>query len=82
MDLSAVPQPGFLAKNRDTVSLDLIRMLEVSKNQLLHQMFQDSPIANRRNSSRVTLTPKNSVRVRQTYSSTFLWSYMAYICRD
>lgn len=45
-------------------------MLEVSKNQLLHQMFHGEPIVNRRNSSnnkRLTLTPKNSVRVRQTY---------------
>lgn len=55
---------GFLEKNRDAVSLDLIRMLEVSKNQLVHQMFQ--PTVNRRNSSikSLTLTPKNSVRVQ------------------
>lgn len=50
-------------------------MLEVSKNQLLHQMLHSEPIANRPNSSnnkRLTLTPKNSVRVWQTYFVT-IW---------
>lgn len=59
---------GFLEKNRDAVSLDLIKMVDGSTNRLLRQMFgpqlpnTDKKISMNR---RVTITPRNSVRVRE-----------------
>ncbi|TWW72912.1 Unconventional myosin-VIIb [Takifugu flavidus] len=56
---------GFLEKNRDAVSLDLIKMVDVSTNQLLREMFQSQlPKTERKISinNRVTMTPRNSVR--------------------
>lgn len=59
---------GFLEKNRDAVSLDLIKMVDVSTSQLLREMFQSQlPKTEKKISinNRVTMTPRNSVRVRE-----------------
>lgn len=56
---------GFLEKNRDAVSLDLIKMVDVSTNQLLRQMFENQlPNTEKKMNRRVTMTPRKSVRVR------------------
>lgn len=48
------------------MSLDLIQMVDVSTNQLLHQVFETRlPKKEKNNNRRVTMTPRNSVRVRE-----------------
>uniref|UniRef100_A0A672ZFW3 Myosin VIIBb n=1 Tax=Sphaeramia orbicularis TaxID=375764 RepID=A0A672ZFW3_9TELE len=56
---------GFLEKNRDAVSFDLIRLIDTSTNKLFHQIFE-SDLSNNAmkitNNKKVIMTPKNSVR--------------------
>lgn len=56
---------GFLEKNRDAVSFDVIKMVETSNNKLLRLIFESELPVNGvkvTNNSRVTMTPKNSLR--------------------
>ncbi|XP_030015557.1 unconventional myosin-VIIb-like [Sphaeramia orbicularis] len=58
---------GFLEKNRDAVSFDLIRLIDTSTNKLFHQIFE-SDLSNNAmkitNNKKVIMTPKNSVRAQ------------------
>ena len=59
---------GFLEKNRDALSADVIELVETSTNQLLKQAFKTDlapGTARGGGNSRMTMTtPKNSLRVR------------------
>nr|XP_061795835.1 unconventional myosin-VIIa-like [Nerophis lumbriciformis] len=56
---------GFLEKNRDAVSTDIFKMLDMSTNKLLQQIFKAELSTNgvkMTNNKRVMITPKNSMR--------------------
>ncbi|XP_010901250.2 unconventional myosin-VIIa [Esox lucius] len=58
---------GFLEKNRDALSSDIIQLVEVSSNKLLKQAFQNELFSNNSMTSTSTnpkmiITPKNSLR--------------------
>ncbi|KAF3691274.1 Unconventional myosin-VIIa [Channa argus] len=57
---------GFLEKNRDALSSDLLQMMETSTSKLLKQVFQNelssSTSKNNANPRMVLTTPKNSLR--------------------
>ncbi|KAJ3595721.1 hypothetical protein NHX12_005024 [Muraenolepis orangiensis] len=55
---------GFLEKNRDAISSDIVKMISTSKNKLLHEIFQSelSTGVRKPTNSRVTITPKNTMR--------------------
>ncbi|XP_036376709.1 unconventional myosin-VIIa [Megalops cyprinoides] len=56
---------GFLEKNRDAVSLDIIQLVETSTNKLLKQIFQNDLASNVTKPSanpKMMITPKNSLR--------------------
>lgn len=59
---------GFLEKNRDAVSFDVLKMVETSKNMLLRQIFDGELSINGMNgvkatkNHRVIMTPQNSFR--------------------
>lgn len=57
---------GFLEKNRDAVSSDIIKMVDMSTNKLLRQIFESelstNGVKNTKN-SRVIMMPKNTLRV-------------------
>uniref|UniRef100_A0A4W4EGM6 Uncharacterized protein n=1 Tax=Electrophorus electricus TaxID=8005 RepID=A0A4W4EGM6_ELEEL len=58
---------GFLEKNRDALSSDLIQLVETSTNKLLKLIFQSDISADETKSSvnpKMVITPKNSLRVR------------------
>ncbi|XP_071348422.1 unconventional myosin-VIIa-like isoform X2 [Trachinotus anak] len=58
---------GFLEKNRDAVSFDIIKTVEVSTNKLLHQIFESELSVNEvkmANNKRVIMTPKSSLRAQ------------------
>ena len=58
---------GFLEKNRDALSADVIELVETSANQLLKQAFRSDlvpgPAMARANPRMTMTTPKNSLRV-------------------
>uniref|UniRef100_A0A3Q1B715 Myosin VIIBb n=1 Tax=Amphiprion ocellaris TaxID=80972 RepID=A0A3Q1B715_AMPOC len=57
---------GFLEKNRDAVSYDIIKMVDISTNELLHQIFENELSNNgpkMANNRKVIMTPKSSLRV-------------------
>ena len=60
---------GFLEKNRDALSADLIQLVDTSSNKLLKQAFKNEltsgTIINTTN-PKLMITPKNSLRVRQS----------------
>ncbi|XP_029971015.1 unconventional myosin-VIIa-like [Salarias fasciatus] len=59
---------GFLEKNRDAVSANIVKMLSTSTNKLLRQIFEAELSASElktTNNRRVTITPSNSLRVRE-----------------
>ncbi|CDQ94222.1 unnamed protein product [Oncorhynchus mykiss] len=56
---------GFLEKNRDALSTDLIQLVEKSSNKMLKQAFQNELSSNGEIASanpKMTITPKNSLR--------------------
>uniref|UniRef100_A0AAQ4QYX6 Myosin VIIBb n=1 Tax=Gasterosteus aculeatus aculeatus TaxID=481459 RepID=A0AAQ4QYX6_GASAC len=56
---------GFLEKNRDAVSFDIIKMVDLTTNKLLHQIFEtelSTNVGKIGNNSKVIMTPKNSLR--------------------
>ncbi|TMS09553.1 hypothetical protein E3U43_002212 [Larimichthys crocea] len=56
---------GFLEKNKDAVSPDVIKMVEASANKLLHQIFENDLSTNGvkiSNNKKVVITPKSSLR--------------------
>ncbi|KAI3375240.1 hypothetical protein L3Q82_021746, partial [Scortum barcoo] len=58
---------GFLEKNRDAVSFDVIKMVDVSTNKLLHQIFEKELSTNGvkiNKNSKVIMTPKSSLRAQ------------------
>uniref|UniRef100_A0A667Z7P2 Myosin VIIBb n=1 Tax=Myripristis murdjan TaxID=586833 RepID=A0A667Z7P2_9TELE len=58
---------GFLEKNRDTVSSDIIKMIEMSTNKLLRQIFENELSTNGVKgpvNGRIIMTPKNSLRAQ------------------
>uniref|UniRef100_A0A3B4TMB3 Unconventional myosin-VIIa-like n=1 Tax=Seriola dumerili TaxID=41447 RepID=A0A3B4TMB3_SERDU len=58
---------GFLEKNRDAVSFDMIKTVELSTNKLLHQIFESELSTNGTkitNNKRVIMTPKSSLRAQ------------------
>ncbi|XP_073347990.1 unconventional myosin-VIIa-like [Pagrus major] len=58
---------GFLEKNRDGISSDIIKMVEMSKNKLLHQIFENELSTNGlkiSNNKKVIMTPKSSLRAQ------------------
>ncbi|XP_036834842.1 unconventional myosin-VIIa isoform X2 [Oncorhynchus mykiss] len=57
---------GFLEKNRDALSTDLIQLVEKSSNKMLKQAFQNELSSNGEIASanpKMTITPKNSLRL-------------------
>ncbi|XP_068165927.1 unconventional myosin-VIIb-like [Antennarius striatus] len=58
---------GFLEKNRDALSSDLIQAVNVSANQLLRQMFEPEFSTNgvKLGNRKIVMTPRNSVRADQ-----------------
>ncbi|KAG7227320.1 hypothetical protein INR49_000324 [Caranx melampygus] len=58
---------GFLEKNRDAISFDIIKTVEMSNNKLLHQIF-GSELSNNgmkvANNKRVIMTPRSSLRAQ------------------
>ncbi|XP_074506568.1 unconventional myosin-VIIb-like isoform X1 [Sebastes fasciatus] len=58
---------GFLEKNRDAVSHDIIKMVETTTNKLLRQIFENELSTNGvkiGNNKKVIMTPKNSIRAQ------------------
>ncbi|XP_038575317.1 unconventional myosin-VIIa-like [Micropterus salmoides] len=58
---------GFLEKNRDAVSFDVIKMIDTSTNKLLRQIFESELSTNGvkiGNNKKVIMTPKSSVRAQ------------------
>ncbi|XP_034557968.1 unconventional myosin-VIIa-like [Notolabrus celidotus] len=58
---------GFLEKNRDAISSDLIKMIEVSTNKLLRQIFESELSPNGvkiSNNKKIIMTPKSSLRAQ------------------
>ncbi|XP_039672113.1 unconventional myosin-VIIb-like [Perca fluviatilis] len=58
---------GFLEKNRDAVSFDIIKMVEMTTNKLLHQIFESELSTNGlkiTNNKKVIITPKSSLRAQ------------------
>ncbi|KAM6963110.1 unconventional myosin-VIIb [Aplochiton taeniatus] len=58
---------GFLEKNRDTLSADLVQLVETSANKLLKMAFHSELSSNTTKPSanpKFIMTPKNSLRVR------------------
>ncbi|XP_028987944.1 unconventional myosin-VIIa-like [Betta splendens] len=58
---------GFLEKNRDAVSFDIIKMVDMSSNNLLHQIFESELSTNMTKNlpnRRIIMTPKNSLRAQ------------------
>ncbi|XP_070700920.1 unconventional myosin-VIIb-like [Pempheris klunzingeri] len=58
---------GFLEKNRDAVSYDIIKMVEVSNNKLLRQIFEaelSTSGTKITNNKKVIMTPKSSLRAQ------------------
>ncbi|KAL6104146.1 uncharacterized protein ACO6RY_13928 [Pungitius sinensis] len=58
---------GFLEKNRDAVSFDIIKMVDLTSNKLLRQIFESELSANVgkiSNNKKVIMTPKSSLRVQ------------------
>uniref|UniRef100_A0A3Q1GIG5 Unconventional myosin-VIIb-like n=1 Tax=Acanthochromis polyacanthus TaxID=80966 RepID=A0A3Q1GIG5_9TELE len=56
---------GFLEKNRDAVSDDIIKMVEMSTNELLHQIFENelsNGVPKMANNKKIIMTPKSSYR--------------------
>uniref|UniRef100_A0A3Q3XBS1 Uncharacterized protein n=1 Tax=Mola mola TaxID=94237 RepID=A0A3Q3XBS1_MOLML len=54
---------GFLEKNRDAISFDIIQMVDLSTNQLLHRIFETKPpVKGLKISKRITMTPRNSTQ--------------------
>ncbi len=56
---------GFLEKNRDTLSNDVIQLIHISSNKLLKQIFHNelSITEAKTSSNHIIVTPKNSLRV-------------------
>ncbi|XP_008275923.1 unconventional myosin-VIIa-like [Stegastes partitus] len=58
---------GFLEKNRDAVSSDIIKMVDLSTNELLRQIFE-SELSNNglkvASNSRIIMTPRSSLRAK------------------
>ena len=60
------PPEGFLEKNRDAVSSDMINMVKKTKNMLLQQIFEEELSTNNvkiSNNKKIVMTPNNSLRV-------------------
>ena len=58
---------GFLEKNRDAVSSDIIKLINTSTNKLLRMIYETELNTNGAkcsNNHKVVLTPKSSLRVR------------------
>ncbi|KAF3858547.1 hypothetical protein F7725_011748 [Dissostichus mawsoni] len=63
---------GFLEKNRDAVSSDMINMVKKTKNMLLQQIFEEELSTNNvkiSNNKKIVMTPNNSLRFRQSLDS-------------
>lgn len=56
---------GFLEKNRDALSSDLIQLMQTSSNKLLKQIFHTeiSTIEVKTSTNHTIVTPKSSLRV-------------------
>lgn len=56
---------GFLEKNRDALSGDIIQLVQTSSNKLLKQIFHNelSTTDGKTTTSNIIVTPKNSLRV-------------------
>ncbi|XP_042284103.1 unconventional myosin-VIIb-like [Thunnus maccoyii] len=57
---------GFLEKNKDAVSSDLIKMVEMSTNKLLRQIFESEFSTNgvKLTNKKIVITPKSSLRAQ------------------
>ncbi|KAF7652777.1 hypothetical protein LDENG_00092430 [Lucifuga dentata] len=58
---------GFLEKNKDAVSSDIIKMIDTSTNKLLRQIFESELSVNGvtiTGNNRIVMTPKSSLRVK------------------
>lgn len=64
---------GFLEKNRDALSTDIMELVRKSSNKLLKQIFEKEMNTNSvKNSNRINkiiMTPKNSLRVWDSYTA-------------
>ncbi|XP_026169030.1 unconventional myosin-VIIa-like [Mastacembelus armatus] len=58
---------GFLEKNRDAVSFDIIKTVDMSTNKLLRQIFEaelSTSAVKMTNNKRIFMTPRNSLRAQ------------------
>lgn len=62
---------GFLEKNRDALSMDMMDLVRKSSNKLLKQIFEKEMNTNSVNNSnkanKIIMTPKSSLRVWDSY---------------
>lgn len=60
---------GFLEKNRDALSGDIIQLVQSSSNKLLKQIFHNELCTadGKTNTSHIIVTPKNSLRVSSVF---------------
>lgn len=56
---------GFLEKNRDALSSDVIQLMQTSSNKLLKQIFHNeiSTTEGKPSTNHIIVTPKSSLRV-------------------
>lgn len=68
---------GFLEKNRDALSMDIMELVRKSSNKLLKQIFEKEMNTNSVNNSnkanKIIMTPKSSLRVWDSYRAD--WQY-------
>ncbi|CAB1325889.1 unnamed protein product [Coregonus sp. 'balchen'] len=61
---------GFLEKNRDALSSDILKLIDTSTNKLLRQIFEKelsaNVVKNPASNNRIVMTPKSSLRAAQT----------------
>ncbi len=68
---------GFLEKNRDSLSMDIMELVHKSSNKFLKQIFEKetnaNSVKNNNKINKIIMTPKNSLRVWNIY--TVAWQY-------
>jgi len=64
---------GFLEKNRDALSMDIMDLVRKSSNKLLKQIFEKemntNSVKNNNKLNKIIMTPKNSLRVWDSYAA-------------
>lgn len=68
---------GFLEKNRDSLSMDIMELIQKSSNKMLKQIFEKetntNSVKNNNKINKIIMTPKSSLRVWDIYMVN--WQY-------